>query len=562
MDKFREIAYKRPDVEQYKQEFKVLLEEFSSSQSSEEQLKTVYKIDEFRRNLSTMRTLAHIRHTLDTSDSFYDEEHRFYDQTSPELSVFNHQFYKALIATPFRMDLEKELGTMIFKIAENSIRVFDEKIIEELQKENELISSYVKIQATADFEFNGEHHNLSTIQKFEISSDRKTRRSASAIKWEYFQSKENEIAEIYDSLVKCRTAMAQKLGFANFIEMGYSRMMRTDYDEMDVAKFRDFIAQKVVPLTSRIYKRQEKIIDVSELKFYDESYLFTEGNPQPLGDEEWIIGQAEVMYQHLSSETAEFFQLMKEAGLMDLKAKKNKATGGYCTFLESQGLPFIFSNFNGTSGDMDVLTHEAGHAFQVYQSRASKLSEYLWPSFEACEIHSMSMEFFTWPWMELFFGERANDYRYLHLSSALKFLPYGAAIDEFQHYVYSNPNCGHEKRIEFWKAMEKKYLPHRDYDGLSFLEKGSFWMRQTHLFSVPFYYIDYALAQICAFQFWKADRVNHQAAWINYLKICKMGGSQPFLTIVREGGLQSPFDIKAFDESVMEINSWLNEFQH
>jgi M3 family oligoendopeptidase len=243
---------------------------------------------------------------------------------------------------------------------------------------------------------------------------------------------------------------------------------------------------------------------------------------------------------------------------MDLVAKRGKESGGYCTFIEDYKAPFIFSNFNGTSGDIDVLTHEAGHAFQVYRSRDLDIPEYYWPTYEACEIHSMSMEFLTWPWMELFFKEDTEKYKFSHLSGALIFLPYGVAVDEFQHFVYENPNASPVERKQAWRKIEMEYLPHRDYEGNEFLEHGGYWQRQSHIYQSPFYYIDYTLAQICAFQFWKRSTEKDETAWEDYLNLCQLGGSKSFLDLVESANLKSPFVDGTVQSVVKVIDEWLS----
>ncbi|TCL49249.1 M3 family oligoendopeptidase [Thermolongibacillus altinsuensis] len=358
--------------------------------------------------------------------------------------------------------------------------------------------------------------------------------------------------------MKVRTNMAKKLGFENFVELGYARLGRTDYNAEMVAKFREQVKEFIVPIAVKLRERQQERIGVDKLKYYDEAFAFKTGNPTPKGDAKWIIENGKKMYQELSPETDEFFRFMIDHELMDLVAKKGKASGGYCTYIENYKAPFIFSNFTGTSSDIDVLTHEAGHAFQVYESRHFEIPEYNWPTLEACEIHSMSMEFFTWPWMELFFKEDTEKYKFNHLSSALLFLPYGVAVDEFQHFVYENPDITPAERKQAWREIEKKYMPTRDYDGNDYLERGGFWQRQSHIYTTAFYYIDYTLAQICAFQFWKRSRENYKEAWNDYVKLCREGGSKPFTELVRVANLISPFEDGCVQSVVGEIECWLN----
>lgn len=557
MNNFKDFPYQRPDSEEYASKYQELLNAFEAADSANRQIEAILKINEHRKQYGSMRTLSHIRHTINTKDSFYEEEHRHFDVNGPSLANLDHTFYQKILDSPFKNEIGVHFGTQLMVIAASAIKTFDPSIVPEMQEENKLISEYVKVQAAAAIEFNGKTENLSTIQKFEVSKNRSERKAAAFAKWNFFEEQEGRIAAIFDQLVKVRHKTAQKLGFKNFVELGYQRMLRSDYNASDVERFREFIRLKIVPLASEIYEKQRRRLGLESLQFYDEGFQFEDGNPTPLGDEDWIVAQAEKMYEELSPETHSFFQMMKNQGLMDLKSHPGKATGGYCTFIENQKVPFIFSNFNGTSGDMDVLTHEAGHAFQVYKSGDAMISEYIWPTYEACEIHSMSMELFTMPWMPMFFGEKAFQYQYGHIANAIKFLPYGAAIDEFQHFVYLHPECTQSDRYAAWREIEQKYLPHRQYDEQLFLEKGTFWIRQTHLFSVPFYYIDYALAQMCAFQFWKMNSDNHEKAWKNYVDICAVGGSFSFLDIVQKAGLESPFELSAFDKVVDYLRNWL-----
>lgn len=555
--KFTEFEYTRPEMTTFTQQFEALIRQFKEATTFEEQDQLFSAINQLRIEFNSMYNICYIRHTIDTKDEFYENENNFFDEQTPNFQALNTEFYRQLLQSKFRKELEEKWGSQFFVIAELSLKTFKPTILEDLQEENRLSSEYVKVKAGAKIDFRGETYNLSSIVPLEGAKDRTTRREATTAKWAFFAEKEEKVAHIYDQLVKVRHRIAVKLGYRNFVELGYVRMLRSDYDAKMVANFRKQVEQYIVPLATKLYERQRKRLGLDTLKFYDEDFRFQSGNPKPKGDPSWILGNADKMYADLSPETQEFFRFMRENELMDLLAKSKKATGGYCTYIDKYKAPYIFSNFNGTSADIDVLTHEAGHAFQVYSSRELGIREYNWPTFEACEIHSMSMEFFTWPWMHLFFKDEADKYRFSHLSNAICFLPYGVAVDEFQHFVYENPEAGPAARNEVWRAIEQKYLPHRDYDGNDFLERGGFWHKQSHIFSMPFYYIDYTLAQICAFQFWKKDQENHQSAWSDYLRLCQAGGSLSFLDLVKLANLKSPFEDGTVKSVVGLIEEWL-----
>lgn len=556
--KFTEYEYKRPDMPAIKKAIRSLIEEFGEAPTVEAQSEVIEKINAYRRDFSTQGNLVYIRASIDTADEFYQNARDAFDEMEPEMDEVISEYYQALVKSPFRAELEEKWGAQLFALADNQIKGFSPAIIELMQKENKLVSEYNKLVASAQIDFDGKTLTLAQLAPYGESTDRAVRKAAREASANFFAEHAEKFDDLYDQLVKIRHEIAVTLGYKNYAELGYIHMNRIDYDAAMVSKFREQVRQHIVPLVSKLYERQAKRIGVEELKFYDEGLSFLSGNAKPKGDADWIVENGKRMYEELSPETAEFFHYMLDRELMDLVAKKGKESGGYCTFIENYDSPFIFSNFNGTSGDIDVLTHEAGHAYQVYASRNIGIPEYLWPTYESAEIHSMSMEFFTWPWMELFFEEDTDKYKFAHLSGGLIFLPYGVAVDEFQHVVYENPELTPAERKQAWKEIEEKYLPHRDYDGHAYLESGGMWQRQGHIYASPFYYIDYTLAQICAFQFWKRSREDFESAWKDYNYLCSLGGSKPFTGLVKEAGLISPFEEGCVESVIGVIEDYLN----
>ena len=557
MTTFKEFAYVRPELKTFKEKFCNFLDQFKNAESLAIQCEIINEINSLRNDFDTMWNLAHIRHTIDTKNDFYEKENNFFDEAVPEFQGLVDQFYSAVVDSKFKDELQAKFGKQFFNIAEMNVKTFDPKIIDDLKEENRLRSEYVKLSSSAIIEFEGKEYNLSGLAPLTMSDDRDIRKRATNAYWEFFEKNGEKFDGIYDKLVKVRTVIAKKLGYKNFVELGYLRMQRFDYNAESVAQFRDLIHKHIVPIANKLRDRQAKRLGLSALKFYDNAYQFKTGNAKPKGSPEWIVENGKAMYEQLSPETGEFFNFMLDKNLLDLVNKKGKAGGGYCTYIANEKAPFIFSNFNGTSHDIDVLTHEAGHAFQVFESRNFEIPEYQWPTYEACEIHSMSMEFFTWPWMETFFKEDAEKYKFSHLSSALSFLPYGASVDEFQHVVYENPDMTPAERRAAWREIEKKYLPHIDYDGNEFLESGGMWQKQAHIFELPFYYIDYTLAQICAFQFWKKSQDKEETAFSDYLRLCRAGGSRSFLELVDYANLNSPFKEESLQSVLSDVESYL-----
>ena len=558
MKKFSEIEYRRPDLEKVQTTFEGLIDKFDKAADVAVQESVINEINDLKAEFQTAGSLATVRNSIDTSNAFYETEQEFFDNTEPLFRDLNIKFYKSLNNSPFKKQLEGKFGKQLFDIAAVSVRSFGPAVISDMQEENRLGTEYSKLVATAQVEFRGEKYNLAGLEPFEQSTDRETRKEASSAKFAWWAANSAQFDAIYDKLVKTRTRIAHKLGYKNFVELGYDRMIRTDYSAADVVKFRKQVLDHVVPLSNELRMRQRDRLGLNDLKFYDIPLNFLTGNATPKGSPDWIVENGRKMYSELSAETKEFFDFMMKYDLMDLNNKKNKQAGGYCTHFSQYKAPFIFSNFNGTSHDIDVLTHEAGHAFQCYQSRNNSIEEYLWPTYEACEIHSMSMEFFAWPWMELFFKEDTQKYKFSHLSSAILFLPYGVAVDEFQHVVYENPDMTPAQRDEAWREIDKKYRPYVDFDGNEYLENGGLWKRQGHIFRSPFYYIDYCLAQICALQFWHRAQVGDKTAWPDYLTLCQAGGSQSFLDLVKLANLNNPFEPSTVQPVITEVKAWLD----
>lgn len=558
--KFEEYPLVVPSLEELSKEYEKLIAKLENAKNADEQINTFRQVMKFDDHVETMFTIISIRYSLDTTNETYAHAQDVMDEVAPQLQVYSEKINKIMLNSPYRKELEDAFGSYLFKQLELALKCFDAKIIEDLQKENKLVSKYDKVMAGAKIKFNGQTYNLSQMGKFTTDVDRNVRKKATKAVAKFFEKSHEEIGQIYDDLVHVRDNMAKKLGFKNFVELGYARLGRLDYNDKDVANYRKQIQEVFVPIWVKLFKRQMKRIKIRSPRFYDLGLNYLTGNPRPIGDAHFLVEQARTMYKEMSKETGEFFDFMTENHLMDLEARPGKQGGGYMTYLAEYKSPFIFSNFNGTSGDVDVLTHEFGHAYQGYCSRNIKVPSYRSPTLEACEIHSMSMEFFAWPWMDKFFGENADKYRYAHLADAMMFLPYGVTVDEFQHFVYENPNATHAERCAKWREIEKKYTPLKNYKGFDVYEEGNLWLRQSHIFQTPFYYIDYTLAQVVAFQFLVEMHKNQPRAWAKYNRLCKMGGKYPFTELLNHAHLRNPFEDGSLKKIARPLNKILKSF--
>ncbi len=555
--KFKDMPYERVDFAQVEKEMKELMEAFDRAGSGEEQFEVHRKYYALTDRVSTLMTIANIRFDVDTTDEFYSKEHEYYDEQGPIYSNLVLAYQKKLFHSPYRDYLEQKIGPVAFKNMELAQKAMDEKLIPLMQEENNLTMEYDKLIAGAKLNFDGKELNLSLLRPYLIHPDRDVRAAAWKEMSAFFSANAEKLDEIYDKLVKNRTAQAKEMGYENYLELGYYRMNRNCYGKEEVEAFRSQIKEYFVPFAEKLHDRRRQRLGLDKLKFIDEQVYFKEGNPAPTGTPEEILAAGQEMYSELSPETKEFFDFMREHELFDVLGRKTKRAGGYMTYLPLYQSPFIFANFNGTSGDVDVITHECGHAFQGYLAGKDPIKEHADIGMETAEIHSMSMEFFAEKWMPLFFGDRAQEYRDMHLEDAAAFIPYGCMVDEFQHIVYENPDMTPAERKAAWKKLEQEYKPHLDYGDDSFFGEGGFWQKQLHIYDYPLYYIDYCLAQTCALQYKVKMDADFEGAWQSYLKLCKLSASDFYTAMIKEVGLDSPFEQGCIKNIVEKLEKYV-----
>ena len=562
MLKFSEIPYSRPDVEAVKQELNNIIDTFTAAEDYAAAREQFLAADQLMRHVMTASTLAEIRHSIDTRDEFYDEEVNFWNRTTPELQEYSDRWTRALCASAFRDALSAEFGEVFFLNAELALKCFDVSIIPLLQEENDLTTKYDKLIASAQIPFRGGVYTVAQLGPFKTGADDEVRREAWMAEGGWYREQKPELDAIYDRLTAIRHEMSQKLHLKDFVELGYYRMSRNCYSSADIERFREAVRKYLVPLADAIHRAQAERLGVPyPLSFADNALLFRSGNARPAGDAEAILAAAGRFYDALSPETSEFFRVMRECELMDLLAKEGKQGGGYCTGLFDYAVPFIFANFNGTRDDVETVTHEAGHAFANWMNRDRVPMETIWPSMESCEVHSMSMEFFAWRSAEDFFGGDARKFRYSHLAEAVCFIPYGTMVDHFQHSIYEHPDYTPDERHAEWKRLLGIYMPWLRLDGeIPFYSEGLGWQRQMHIYDLPFYYIDYCLAQTVALSFWAMMQEDYEGAWARYMAYTRQGGSQVFTKLLENAGMPSPFDGDTLRRVCDTAMAWLEAY--
>jgi M3 family oligoendopeptidase len=500
------------------------------------------EFDRIRREYETWGALVHLRFEQDTTDETAKADQDYADTLDPEATRLEIGIKRRLLADADQPGLAALTGAHALRLWQTDITTFDPRITGELEQEAKLASRYTSLIAAAKIDFRGETTNLAGLEPFGEDPDRATREAAARARWGFYADHGDELDTLYDDLVHLRHGMARTLGYETYTALGYRRMRRVDYGPAEVARYRDEVVAHVVPLVARLLAQRSEAMGWNQLRIWDEPLIDPAGNPRPAGDYDYLVGAAERMFDDLDPRRGSFYRAMRGGELMDLKNRPGKAGGGFCTSFPTVGMPFIFANFNGTHGDLNVFTHEMGHAFQNAESRAQPMVDYLWPTSESAEINSMGLEFLTYPVIGHMVGEaEAARFRRMHLIGALSFLPYGVCVDHFQHEVYANPDATPAERHEMWRTLEARYLPWADYGDIDFLNKGGRWQAKLHIYRLPFYYIDYTLAQCCALQFWVQARRDPADAMNRYVALCGRGGSAPFQELVRGAGLVSPF---------------------
>ncbi len=557
--KLSEIPYKRITLEEIRAEMKKFISEFENANSAKEQMEIYKRYNDYSEDISTTFSLLNIRYTLNTADEFYSAEKDYLNEISPYVTQLAQEFNDKLLESKYIGELKTMLPELIFTKLEYSKKCFNDEILKELEIESKLETEYSQLTACALIDFEGQKLTLSQLGKYKQSPDRETRIKAFNAAGKWLESVADKIDDIYDKMVKVRTSMAKKLGFENYHEMSIYRMGRIGYGIDDIKTFRKQVKEDLVPIIQKLKREQAQELGIEKITIADDPIVFKHGNPTPIGTPEEIFANGKKMYHEMSAETGKFIDFMLEHELFDVLAKKGKANGGYCTNLPKYKMPFIFANFNGTSGDVDVLTHEAGHAFAAYKAFDLPWEDIQTPGMETAEIHSMSMEFFAEKWMDLFFGDMAEEYRYMHLSSSLSFIPYGTIVDYFQEIVYTNPDMTPAERTETFKKLTEEFCPNLNADGIAEYEKGKRWQFQLHIFEYPFYYIDYCLAQTMALEFYIMMNKDYKSAWETYLKLVSYAGTLPFPQLVEKCGMKSPLKQGTLKEVAQELEKILSK---
>ncbi len=554
--KVSEMPYNRPDKDKVINKLNILGNKLDNSLDINEVLNILKEYCEEIKVLRTLYILAQIRFTQDTRVKEYIDEKNFWDETLPLFKVADTSFQNKIINSKFRCELEKHFPKVMFKSMELAISVLDERLVPLKIEEAKKVSEYTMLMSNLLIDYNGETLPPSGIMKYASYVDRSLREGAFVALGSKYMEVEDKISSIYDDLVKIRTKQGKLLGFDNYSKLGYANMNRTCYDKNDIKLFKENVKKYIVPLVCDIKNKVKKDLNLDSITFYDDA-IYTKNSCDPYGTIEEKFDAAEKMYHEMNIEAGNLFTHMRKIEAFDVESRPGKWGGGYMEEIPLYKTPFILANFNGSMDDVATFTHEFGHSLNGHFNFKHEYEELYTLSMETAECHSMGMEFMTYPWMKYFFKDRLDDFYFNHIASSISFIPYGTIVDAFQQYVYDNPDVSPNDRIEYWKKLEKEFLPYMDNTNIPFYGEGRRWMRQAHIFEVPFYYIDYCLAQFVSFQFLSESLIDYDKALEKYLAFSKLGPTKSFIELLELSGLKSPFKEESFIEVTSSIKKLL-----
>ena len=561
--KFSEMTYTRPDINALLARCKQLAAKAADAQDGDALIQVYYEQSRAFADYTTASQLANIHYTCDTRDAYWKAEQDFFDANGPAVTNASVEISRAFLANPYVDALTEHFGTTCVAGMKNAVLGMDDRTVELQQEFNALVSQYQQIYGGALVELDGKQLTIPQLGPYKEDLDPTVRRAAYEAEAGYFDAHRDELDTLYTKIVKNLNQQAKVLGYKDYSELSYVRMNRIGYGQAEIQAFRDQVARDVVPELQKVMAMRAKRTGITHPTFTDLPIIFKDGNPKPIPGYQARMDAARTMYHELSPETAEFIDFMQDNELFDVESRPGKMSGGYMTSLPSYKAPFIFANWNNTSGDVDVLTHECGHAFEGYVAeRDPKVPADLeCPGMESAEIHSMAMEFLTAPWHHLLFGKDTEKYALLHAEDSFLFLAYGCIVDEFQHRMYQNPDLTPDERNAVWLELEHKYRPWIDFDNLPFYGRGAGWQRQLHIYECPFYYIDYCLSTMAALQFFLLSLKDHKDAWERYLKLVRRAGLASYTELMQTAGLKVPFEDGSIKAIAQQMGQWIAEHQ-
>ena len=523
--KFSTLPYQRPDYEAAKAELGALTEQAQSAADYKALKDVIRRKNELMKRVNLQSELAFIRCYLDSSDTFYAAEMQYNAQTQAELS--DAEFSEALLNSPFAGQMDAEFGKEFLLTQRDNMRL-NAAAHDLMAREQQLIGQYQQKKATMRIAFRGEELSEGQLEHYLDDPDRALRREAVAARDAAYAKDRTDFAQLLDELVHLRDGIAKANGFADYLAYANLQKGRRSYGTAELLAFCAEVRHEIVPLYAETCRAQAKRLGLDRLANYDASCTWPDGGAKPIGDGPALLQAAKPMYRQLSADIAELFEAMADNEYIDVTSSPNKISNmGFCTGLPILDFPYIFGNCTGSMHDTTVLTHEMGHAYQVWLCmHGQPLPEYVNMPNDAVEIPSKAMEQFTLPFAELFFDRDADKFRVDHMQYVLRETCAFCAAYEYEAWLYTHVDATTEERIQRHIEIYKAYQPEVDTtESAEALAQGAGLWRDMGLFMFPAYLISYALSDVCALELCRRSEEDFAATWAEYRTLCAAGGS-------------------------------------
>lgn len=518
-------------------------------------------------HISETGALLYIGMTCDTENETKKNDFlNFVENIRPKLSKFSDKLNRRIAEHPSVGDLPDRYDLMIRGI-KSDIDIFREENIPLGVEQTKLVTKAQGITGGMTVEFGGEERTFPEMKAFLESNNRSVREKAWKSMVSRWMNDSEELSEIFDELIKIRHEIAKNAGFDSYTNYMFKAMHRFDYTVEDCLTFHNSIEKVCMPIVREINEKRRSSFNLEILSPWDVNEKSGSGpdiegkNPlRPFDNVGEMVQKLSELFHRMSRDLGNKFDKLVEMDTLDLETRKGKAPGGYQYYLEKSRVPFIFMNAAGLQGDLETMIHESGHAFHsLYCGHLDLIDERNYP-IEFAEVASMSMELLTQDEWQIFYDndDEVNRAILSHLEGVVFLLPWIATIDAFQHWIYANPNHTREERTEYWLSLRDRFGSKMDWkDNEDFRELS--WQQQGHLFGVPFYYIEYGIAQLGALQLWQTHRKSPEKALKDYENAMKLGNTKILPELFAAAELKLGFDEKHVDSLINEVKTAMAE---
>jgi oligoendopeptidase F len=535
-----------------------------SIQSLKELEQWLENFNELETALDEEGSLRYVRMTCQTDDPNIEKNYlEFLENISEPSKPRYFALLKKYWENPYRISLPKKEYFLFNRSVENQLTLYREENIPLETELEKLSQQYQKLSGSMTVHYENREQTLQQMGRYLELPDRLKREEVWRLVAERRQKEKEGFERLFGQMLKVRVQIAKNAGFENYRDYMFRRKERFDYGPTDCEAFHESAEKTIKPLVIQIQKKRAEKMSLVSLKPWDLS-VDPEGLAplKPFEQTEQMVNHCQSILGKVDPEFGVHFQKMRDLGLLDLESRKGKAPGGYNTTLSEARLPFIFMNSVGLDGDIRTLLHESGHAMHSFASRLIPFSPYRHAPMEFCEVASMSMELLADPYLDVFYPsprEAARSVR-KHLEDVILLLPWIATIDAFQHWIYTHPNHNQEQRSDYWIQLRHRFGGIEDWSGLEEIQR-TLWHRQLHIFEVPFYYIEYGIAQLGALQVWKNVREKGAEAVQAYKRGLAVGGSQTLPEIFQSAGIRFDFSLKMIEPLIDAVQKELNQLE-